>query len=51
MGGGGGVGVGVQRDWEREGEARGCEIVCVWVREWGGACTCVYGEGGEGGRG
>ena len=21
----------VERDWEREGEARGCEIVCRWV--------------------
>ena len=30
-------------DWEREGEARGCEIVCmcVWGGVAGGACACV----------
>ena len=30
----------VERDWEREGEASGCEIVCVR------ACVCVCVGGG-----
>ena len=37
-----GVGVGVERDWEREGEVRGCEMcTCVWV--W----WHVYADAGE----
>ena len=42
--GGGGE---VERDWEREGESRGCEIVCMcgcW-----GACLRVCGCRGWGG--
>ena len=38
---------GIDRDWEREGVARGCEIVCVCVC----VCVCVHvrvcGCGGE----
>ena len=33
----------MERDWEREGEVRGCETVCMclWVCECGCVCTCV----------
>ena len=34
----------VERDCEREGKARGCQIVCMWV--WG--CVCVYAGEWEG---
>ena len=36
----------VERDWEREGEARGCEIVCMCVGVH--VCTCVDAGGGGG---
>ena len=32
------VGVGVERDWEREGKARSCEIACICV----GVCVCAH---------
>ena len=40
-----------ERDWEREGEARGCEIVfmCVWVSVGGCGWVCVWDAGGGGG--
>ena len=33
----------VERDWEREGEARGCEIVCMCV--WVGVRVGMQGAG------
>ena len=37
-------GWGCWRDWEKEGEARDCETVCVEVR----VCACVDAGDGEG---
>ena len=41
----------VERDWEREGEARGCEIVCMCVGVHVGTCVDAGGGGGGGGGG
>ena len=44
-----GVGVWGVVDRARDGEPRGCEIVCLWVCVCGCACVCLCGRrGGEG---
>lgn len=41
--------MGLEKEWEREREAKGCQIVyvcvCVW---WGGGVVCVDAQEGEG---
>ena len=46
-GGGGGGGSEVERDWERDGEARDCKTDCVYVCGYGGACVRVCGSRGR----